>query len=317
MKRHQTMSGKVDEYVAYRRSMGYALSVTARELQRFAQHADSTGHHGPLTTELALSWARLAANRTPLYQARRVEMVRSFARYLAAFEPGTQIPPRGLLGPAHRRIQPYLYSEEEIAQLMDAAQSLPPNNGLRPKTYRTLLGLLASTGLRVCEALKLQRDDVDTTRDLLTVRQTKFHKSRIVPLHESVTAALDAYGEARDTYHPRAASTQFLLSERGTALLPSVVHYTFQKLRGNLNWGDHNGRPPRLYDLRHTFACRRLLEWYRQGIDVNHAIVYLSAYLGHVKPSDTYWYLSGTPDLLAIAAERFERFSGNPSGGSS
>lgn len=227
MKRQQTMSEKVDEYVAYRRRMGYSLNVTDRELQRFARHADSTGHQGPLTTELALNWARLAANRTPLYQARRVEMVRSFARYLAAFEPGTQIPPRGLLGPAHRRIQPYLYSEQEIAQLMDAAQSLAPADGLRPKTYRTLLGLLASAGLRVCEALKLERDDVDMTHHLLAVRQTKFHKSRIVPLHESVTAALGTYAEARDTYHPRAASTRFFLSQRGTALLPSVVHYTF------------------------------------------------------------------------------------------
>jgi integrase len=174
---------------------------------------------------------------------------------------------------------------------------LAPTDGLRPKTYRTLLGLLASTGLRVCEALKLERDDVEMTHHLLSIRQTKFHKSRVVPLHESVTRALGAYAQARDVYYPRPPSTRFLLSQRGMALLPSIVHYTFQKLRRNVNWGGHNGNPPRLYDLRHTFACYRLLGWYREGIDVNYAIVHLSAYLGHVKPSDTYWYLRNCHEI--------------------
>ena len=310
------MSAKVDEYVAHRRRLGYDLRVTARELHRFASYADSVGHHGPLTTELALRWARLAADCTPLYQARRIEMIRPFAKYLAAFEPGTQIPSRGVLGPAHRRTQPHIYAPQEVIQLMDAAEKLSPSGGLRPITYRTLLGLLASTGLRVCEALKLERGDVDLIHHLLSVRQTKFHKSRLVPLHESATRALSAYALARDAYRPQPRSDRFLLSERGTALLPSVVHYTFQKLRASVNCGCSNGKPSRLYDLRHTFACQRLLQWYREGIDVQHAILHLSTYMGHVRASDTYWYLSGIPELLAIAAQRFERLSDRRQGGS-
>jgi integrase len=220
-----------------------------------------------------------------------------------------------LLGPAHRRIQPHIYDAHEIAGLMRAAGALTPNGGLRPMTYRTLLGLLAATGLRVCEALKLDRADADLVHHLLTVRETKFHKSRLVPIHESVTRALSAYSRFRDSYRPFPRSRCFFLSEQGTALLPSVVHYTFQKLRLNLSGGGPSEKPPRLYDLRHTFACRRLLQWYREGADVHQAMLSLSTYLGHVKVSDTYWYLSGIPKLLSIAAQRFERFSNCQSGG--
>ena len=190
MSREMLFSEKVTEYISHRHSLGYSLRVEAGELQRFAQYTERIGHHGPLTTELALRWARSAVNCTPLYQARRLEMVRTFARYLAAFEPGTQIPPRGLLGPAHRRSQPHIYSSQEILELMDAAERLTPAGGLRPLSYRTLIGLLASTGLRVCEALKLEREDVDLIHHLLYVRETKFHKSRLVPFEESVSQAL-------------------------------------------------------------------------------------------------------------------------------
>jgi integrase len=315
MKVEKPMSLKVEEYVATRRQLGYELRVAARELRRFARYAETLVHHGPLNTELVLSWARSAAKSSPLYQARRVEIVRPFAKYLAAMEPGTQIPPQRLLGPAHRRIQPHIYDAKEVALLMRAAGDLTPDGGLRPMTYQTLLGLLASTGLRVCEALKLDRTEVDLTHNLLTVRETKFRKSRLVPIHESVTRALSTYVRFRDSYYPCPRSHRFLLSEQGTALLPSVVHYTFQKLRRNLSCGRPSEKPPRLYDLRHTFACQRLLHWYREGIDVQHAILSLSAYLGHVKVSDTYWYLSGIPELLAIAAQRFEHFSNYQSGG--
>jgi integrase len=309
MSRKKTMLRKVDEYVTHRRNLGYDLEVAAGELRRFARYAESIGHHGPLTTEIALRWARQAADRSPIYQARRIEMVRPFAKYLAAFEPGTQIPPRRLLGPAHRRIQPHIYNSREVLRLIDAAGQLTPHGGLRPATYRTLLGLLASTGLRTCEALKLNRADVDLVNDLLTVRETKFHKSRLVPLHRSATRALAAYANIRDAHLPRSQSDRFLLSERGTPLLPSVVHYTFQKLRAVIAPECPGRRPPRLYDLRHTFACRRLLQWYREGVNVHHRLLHLSTYLGHVKVSDTYWYLSGIPELLSIAAERFQSFS--------
>ena len=192
---------------------------------------------------------------------------------------------------------------------MRAAGDLIPRGVLRPVTYQTLIGLLASTGLRVCEALKLDRTDVNLTHHLLTVRETKFHKSRLVPVHESVTRALSVYARSRDSYHLCPRSGHFLLSEQGTALLPSVVRYTFQKLRRALSCGGPDEKPPRAVDLRHTFACQRLFQWYREGIDVQHAILSLSTYLGHVKVTDTYWYRSDIPELLAIAAQRFENFS--------
>ena len=304
-----SMAAKVDAYVRQRRALGWQLTVEARELARFASYADTIGHQGPLTIELALGWARLAENRSRLYQARRLETVGTFARHLAIIEPETAIPSRGLLGPAHQRIRPYIYSDWEVANLMEQASRLSPANGLRALTYRTLIGLLASTGLRVCETLRLARTDLDTGAGILTVRDTKFHKSRLVPLHSSVTVALENYVRDRDRSIPHPDCSRFFLSLKGAPLLPSVVHYTFAKLRKNISFGGTGQLPPRLYDLRHTFATRRLLEWYRDGTDIGNAITRLSVYLGHVKPSDTYWYLTGTPELLALAAGRFEASS--------
>ena len=303
-----TMAAKVEDYVQYRRGLGYQLKTAGTELKRFARYADSIGHQGALTVELALRWARAATNSTSLYQARRLEMVRGLARYLKALQPATQIPPRGLLGRAHRRVQPYIYTEEQIANLIQAARELNPSASLRPHTYATLLGLLAATGLRVGEALQLGREDLDHDGHLLIVRQGKFHKSRVVPLHPSTTDALVKYCALRDGHAAHLTTSRLLVSAQGRALLPSVVHYTFRTLRDRLVW-DKGRRPPRLYDLRHTFVCRRILAWYRSGVDVNHAISHLSTYVGHVKVSDTYWYLSGIPELLRVVGDRFERYA--------
>ena len=304
------MTERVKQYVKYRRNLGWKMSVESGELLRFARFADNIDHRGPLTTELALRWARSAVGCSRLYQSRRIEMVRCLGKYLQAFDPGTEIPPRGILGPAHRRVQPHIYTPEEITALLKAAASLHPLEGIRPRTYGTLVGLMASTGLRTCEALNLERDDVDFSTGILTVRHTKFRKSRLLPLHHSVSEQLESYATFRDRYHSNAPCSRFLLSQRGGPLLPSVVHWTFSKLRQQTGLeSSEKHRAPRLYDLRHTFACRRLLEWYREGRDVNHVIAWLSTYLGHVKVTDTYWYLTGIPELLNIAAQRFELFA--------
>jgi integrase len=180
-----TMTARVEEYLAYRRARGYQIRAEAQRLQSFARYADDSGHQGPLTTELALQWARLPGRSTRLDQARRLEVVRTLARYLAPREPGPEIPPRGLLGPAHARGPAFLYAESDIAALITAARSLAPIGGLRPLTYATLIGLLACTGLRITEALTLRADDVDLQAGVLTIRRTKFRKSRLVPLHAS------------------------------------------------------------------------------------------------------------------------------------
>jgi integrase len=185
-----TMAERVEEYLAYRRALGYQIRVEGRMLQSFACYADTSGHRGPLTSELALRWARLPEQGSRLYKARRLEVVRTLARYLACREPGTEIPLRGLLGPAHARRPAFLYSEADITALIRAAQALTPKNGLRPRTYAALIGLLACTGLRIAEALALRADDLDWERGVLTVRHTKFHKSRLVPLDTSVSVSV-------------------------------------------------------------------------------------------------------------------------------
>jgi integrase len=302
-----TMVRRVEDYLAQRRALDFQLRIEGSELMRFAHYADESGHQGPVTTELALRWARLAVSASPLYRARRLEVVRTFARHRRAQEPSTEIPPRGILGPAHRRTQPYIYSEREITQLMAAARRLPSPKGLHGATYSTLLGLLACTGLRISEALRIECPDVDLSAGLIRIRETKFRKTRVVPLHRSATLALKRYAEMRD--HTAAGACSFFSNEDGDPLPYSTVNHIFRRLTETATESSGSRRRLRLHDLRHTFACRALLRWYRDGVDVNHRVAALSTYLGHAKVSDTYWYLTGIPELMAIAARRFESFT--------
>ncbi|MCE9567505.1 MAG: tyrosine-type recombinase/integrase [Planctomycetes bacterium] len=302
-----TMSAKVAEYLTFRRDLGYQLRIEGLLLRQFARHADDTGHRGPLTTELALQWARLPSGADRLYQARRLEIVRCFARYLAATEPGTEIPGRGLLGPAHRRTSPRIFTKDEVAGLMIAAGRLGSPKGLRPHTYRTLIGLLAACGLRISEALHLENRDTDLVRGMLTIRETKFRKTRLVPLHPTAIEPLRAYVVERNRIVTNSQCERFFVNDRGLGLPYSTVRTVFRKLCNALTM-KATGRRPRLHDLRHTFACRRVEQWYDTGVDVAHAIAALSVYLGHAKVTDTYWYLTATPDLMARAATRFEAF---------
>jgi integrase len=308
MIRSETMFTKVEHYLAFRRGLGYQLRIEGQLLQQFARYADTSGHRGPLTTELALRWACLPRGADRLYSARRLEIVRCFARHLAAIESGTQIPPRHLLGPAHRRTSPYIYTDPEIVALMGAAGRLGPVGKLRSRTYVTLIGLLACAGFRIAEVLRLMRADVDLNRGVVTVRETKFGKSRLVPLHPTATAALAEYAQERDRLVPRPQCDHFFLSDQGHKLPYSTVRTVFRKLCVALRI-TRVGRQPRLHDIRHTFACRRVETWYDAKVDLAHAVSALSVYLGHAKVSDTYWYLTATPALMAKAATRFESFA--------
>jgi integrase len=312
-----TMTTRVEEYLAYRRALGYQIRTEAQMLQSFARSADDSGHQGPLTTELALQWARLPERSARLYQARRLEVVRTLARYLAPREPGTEIPPRGLLGPAYARGPAFLYSESDIAASIEAARELTPTGGLRPLTYATLIGLLACTGLRITEALTLRADDLDLQAGVLTIHRTKSRKSRLVPLHTSALGPIRDYAADRDRSCSRNPGMTFFVSATGHRLPYTTVRHTFHGLlRQAMPGVVPVGRTrPRLHDLRHTLVCRRLLAWYRDGGDIDRVIDQLSAYLGHVKVSDTYWYLTGVPELLAIAGQRFEQFAAPDEGG--
>ncbi len=306
MKRRLPMVVLAQEYLAFRRRLGLELKIEGRQLLLFARYVDEIGHRGPITNELALRWATGPKGVTQEYWSRRLGIVRRFAKHRFLFDPETEVPPDRLLGPPCRRPSPYIYSDSEISALIRACTQLGPAGGLRPVTYATFFGLLASTGLRSAEALRLNKADVDLRTGIVCVTKSKFRKSRLVPLHPSTARALRAYAAQRDRRHSASREQAFFLTEKGTSLKYGKMFATFQHLRRKLGW-TQKVPTPRIHDLRHAFAVRRLLAWYRSGVDVDRKVPALSTYLGHVKVSDTYWYFTAVPELLAVASARCER----------
>ena len=301
---------QVDEYLALRRGLGFDLESPGWLLQDFARYADRTGHLGPVTIDLAVQWALCSRSSDSAQASRRLAVVRQFARHRAVFDPATEIPPAGHLGRLPRRKQPHIYSDVEIAELLRQASLLRPRHGLRPKTYVAFFSLLVSTGLRLSEARRLTPSDVDLEDGVLTVREGKFRKSRLVPLHPTTTEALAHYAAHRDACRNAPRQGCFFRTDRAPALKRAAVEKTFSRLRDRLGWtAQGRARRPRIHDLRHTFAVRRVLRWYEDGADVERKLLALATYLGHAKATDTYWYLSALPELMAITAQRFERFA--------
>jgi integrase len=298
------------QYLALRRSLGFALVTVGRLLLDFARFADKTAGTGPLTLDLAVRWAESSERPCSSNAARRLTIVRGFAKYCAGFESATQIPPIRLFGPRARRSPPHIYSDAEMADLLGAAAHLRPRNGLRPYTYVTLFSLLASTGLRVSEARRLSCSDVDLERGLLTVRESKFRKSRLVPLHPSAIEPLRRYVARRNRSRTARRSDFFFLTDSAPYLTLNAVEMEFWRMRKILGW-TANGRTrlPRIHDIRHTFATVRLLRWHEQGADIERKLSALATYLGHVQVTQTYWYLTAVPELMALTARRFERFA--------
>jgi integrase len=308
------MIDRAKEYLAHRRALGFALEGSGKLLMHFARFADRSRHCGPLTADLVLRWASLPPTASSRYRAERLSIVRVFARHLAAEDGRSQVPDRRLVGRNHSRLQPHIYSDQQLLELVHAAAKLSPVYHLRPHTYSAFFGLLASTGLRVSEALSLDKGHVDLVHGILTIEATKFRKSRLVPLHATATRALRRYARQRERW--ARDSKAFFVGGHGQSLPYTTVRSTFRRLCAQLNWRSNGMLPrPRIHDLRHSFACRRLLRWYQQGVNVDHAIASLSTYLGHGKVTDTYWYLTGTAPLLAVAGNRFERFAEPVSGG--
>jgi integrase len=297
------MIAEAEQYLEMKRKLGFEMRIEGEQLLRFARYTEITGHDdGPLTVELALQWAQ-ASSGSRIGHARRLDIVRRFARYLKLSTPETEIPQEGMLGPSYRRIPPCIYSEAEVSALIGACRQLTPVNGIRPHSHATLFGLLACTGMRISEALRLSIDDFDSDRGIITIVEGKFHKSRLLPLHPSSVRALMAYCDLRERRH--ATTKAFFVTEWGTSLKYLKVLTTFRKIAENLNWS----RDTRIHGLRHTFAVRKLLEWHRGGEDVHRRIGELSTYLGHCKVQDTYWYFSAVPELMALMADRFEHYA--------
>lgn len=306
----KTLLKALENYFALRRGMGFKLKDHEGVLRKFIVFLHAQGS-GFITTELALAWAQQPQHTSQAHRAQRLGMVRDFARYLSATDSRTEIPPQGLLPAQPQRAQPYIYSDEQILALIREAAALAPAAGLRPHTYSMLFGLLAVTGMRIGEIVALDRDDVDLQHGVLTVRKGKFNKTRIIPVHESTQRKLSAYTHRRDKLVPVPSSDSFFLSDRGTRLGVCIVRHTFiraSRLIGLRKVTDSHG--PRLHDLRHTFAVTTLINWYRSGINPEQRLPLLSAYLGHTKVSDTYWYLSAVPELLGAVSTRLETFLG-------
>lgn len=307
------MSGlgeQLADYLRLRRSLGYRLDRAGKLLAQFVAYLDAAGTEA-FTVNDALAWATLpAAGETSWWWAMRLSAVRGFATYLHTLDPSVVIPPTDLLPARTPRATPYLYSDAEIAALIDAARTL--RYPLRVATYQTLIGLLAVTGMRVGEAIRLNRADIDFTAGVVTIWHSKFNKSRQLPLHPTTIAALRTYLRRRDRLAPDAESTPALfISPAGTRLIACNVSSTFRILvrRAGLRPRSASCRP-RVHDIRHSFAVRSVLDGYQHGADVQARLPLISTYLGHVDPKATYWYLSAAPELLALAGERLEAHLG-------
>lgn len=303
----------VELYLVTRRSFGFALIKDGFELRGFVRYAKQIGHTGPLTAQLAIQWARQPQQAALFYWASRLDIVRRFACFWRAYEPRTEIPPRGFFGPTFRRRAVHVYTRQEVLTLLNAAADAGQVHPLRGETFRALLGLLDCTGLRIGEALSLCGQDIDWSAGILTIRHAKYGHARLIPVQTSTLEMLRRYQTLRDkAIRPRLAP-KFFVTIRGQPLGYTGVSAVFRGLCRRLGWTQEP--VPRLHDLRHTFAVRTLLAWYRSGEPVESKLWTLSTYLGHRHLADTYWYLSAVPELMELCQKRFAAAQAWASGG--
>lgn len=304
------LSEEIADYLAVRRSLGYQMARPGKLLPQLAAYLERAGA-ATVTTEHALAWAVLPGG-SQSWHAYRLAVARGFASWLRTVEPATEIPPAGLIPARPGRATPYLYTDEEVTALMAAAESL--RFPLRTATYQTLVGLLAATGMRIGEAIALDRGDADLDNEILTIRSGKNGKSRLVPLHATTAQAIGGYLRDRDRLCPAHDRTQALfVSPPGSRLLPWNVHATWKKLAASAGLRPRSGNcRPRIHDLRHSFAVRTMLDAYQAGQDGQALLAVLSTYLGHVNPKATYWYLTASPELMAAAGRRLDAWLERP-----
>lgn len=302
------LSQAIDQYLELRRGLGtqfLGVDGVFRSFTDFANREEATH----VTTDLVLRWAKAQSGVTQATRAWRLHLVRGFAVWRSATDPRTEIPPKGILPGRYRRKPPYIYSDREIEELIQAARRLPPSTALKGQTYATMFALLSVTGMRVSEVLALDREDVMLPEGIIRIRHTKFDKSRLVPVHPSTIKALAAYARRRDRMIQRPLDAALFLSDRGIRVKGCSLHYNFARLSQQIGLrvptaNRRHGRGPRLHDMRHRFSVQTLVDWYRNGVDVEREMPKLSAYLGHAHVNDTYWYIEALPELLELATRR-------------
>jgi integrase/recombinase XerD len=302
-----TLSEELDRYLAIRRSLGYDLAKTERDLRRFIEFAEQQ-QSGYVTTDLFLRWqSSFGHARRPTWSA-RLGTVHLFAQWLHGLDSKHEVPPKALIPPRYRRAQPYIYSDDEIRRIVDAAAELPSATGIRALTYATFFGLIAVTGLRTGEAISLDDSDVDLEAGVLRIRRGKLGKERLVPVSDSTLAQLRTYAQKRNRILSSSPQS-FFVSTRGSRLTEWNARYNFAHvcqtigLRAHEKSGGH-GRGPRIHDFRHSFAVRTMLNWYRMDLDPGQEMIKLSTYLGHCGPESTFWYIEAVPELLELASQR-------------
>lgn len=302
-----SLAPQLDRYLSVRRSLGYDLATSERILRRFTRFADQEGA-AHVDTALFLRWDASLPEVSGGTRAARLGNVRLFAGWLAGIDPVHEVPPRGLLPGRLIRARPHIYTDAEIASIIAAADALPSIYGLRGLTYATLFALLAVTGLRISEALALDRGDLDVDDGVIRVRRGKLGKERLLPLDPGVAEKLVRYLAERDRLVGYAALPVFV-SDKGTRLPDCSARYNFARVCQQIGLRPHqpyckHGRGPRIHDLRHTFAVKTMIGWYRAGKDPAREMIRLTTYLGHSDPSATFWYLEAVPELLGLAIER-------------
>lgn len=307
------ISRQLADYLAYKRSLGFKLTHEATVLNRFAEYTAAMGYDGPLNTNIALSWVA-SGRQSDKTMGRKLEVLRPFSKYVYSFDPEAEVISTLIYKNVHDRPIPYIYSEQEVLLLMEECKKLHSPDGIRAYTIETVIGLLWSTGLRPSEPVRLTMADVDLGHGLLNIRKTKFSKDWLVPIHAGVASKLLDYKSwiisKLGHKHP---TEPFFYTTGGVPLKENGLAYAFKLIRPCIG-AEPIGYPHvRLYDFRHTMACNTIRKWAEQGIDVNTRLHVLSTYMGHVKPEDTYWYLSATPEMLELSCRKYEtQFGGGP-----
>ncbi len=306
------MSGLAEhanEYLRLRRALGHELAAAHRLLPRFVDYLESVGS-STITTEIALVWVRRPdADPASSVWPTRMSVVRGFARHMSGIDPATEVPPLGLVMSRQRWRPPYIYSPHDVEALMDEVHRLIPTP-LQAATFETIIGLLAATGMRVGEAIGLRDCDIDWSDGVVVVRDSKFNKSREIPLHPTTVTALGSYVRTRARHVRPAKDSTLFVSSKGTPVIYTQFGVAFRKLLAQSGVGQDSAKPPRIHDLRHSFAVRTLARWYRAGENVGALLPKLSTYMGHIEPGYTYWYLSASPELLSLAADRLQTSQG-------
>jgi integrase/recombinase XerD len=301
------LSKALNDYLGLRNGLGFKMKDAGRDLPKFVSFLKQR-RSPSITTRLAVEWAAEPQTAKQGYRAQRLSMARGFAKYLSGLDPHTEIPPAGILPYGNRRRRPHIYTADELRQLLKATRTSGQAGCIRPQTYAALFGLLAVTGLRLSEAINLDDGDVDLNGGVLTSRESKWRKSRLVPIHPTTTKRLALYQRERNRLHPQRATSAFFILNNGNRPKVITVEKEFLRVARRIDLrGPPGTKGPYLHDLRHTFAVNTLLGWYRSGTDVERHLPELSTYLGHSRVAYTYWYLSAEPELLQLAAMRLQK----------